>query len=905
MLVLALAALTQPALASPECAHVARKLSSTTAVSPVGSLHVLVVMTRFSDENGSEAPKFVVDLFDENFPGSLTHFYQEMSRGQFRLDGTVTRRQYESRDPGAAYTASRVGAIGDFARFAREVLSSADEEIDLAAFDNDGPDGIPSSGDDDGFVDFIFLIARSTPTGFFVGEATGISGLGLASDFVSDDRGSDGRLIRIRRDAHEDGPGGVLLRGSTFQEAAGSMAHEFGHALGLPDLFDRKFTRLGRALDPGDDSAGIGSWGLMGLGARGWRDLGGPTPLCAWSLEKLGWIGVANDKLVTLTADLDDATLDDVSAGGMVYKLPTRDPTTYYLVEHRAKGSSYYERDLPAEGILIWRVDLRQSSNDREESKLVDLVCADGLYKEAGFPLGTDASPQSGRDNLDFWAFDESYVSSRGGNTGDATDVFDGVRFTEFSAGTNPASLPGVSVVNIRRQGKAMVADLSLGDRRRAGVIDRDETWVDTVEVVGDIVVPAGTRLAITGRAVIRFGEDRTRSGQDTQLSELVIEGELSVFGTEAPIQFTSAAESPSAGDWGGIWVLPAGRVELRNAVIEYPVNGVAGKGTVQTLIMEKVVISRGSGGGVVLDAAEGVYRLSEVKVEGMVGAGIIVEGGGELRLVESQIIDNGGSGLVRRGGFLQIEDSELIDNGASESEVQMLLGSGVFGSAIGNRLRGFGGSGIVCDGSREVLIEANTLSGHAVAVVSRGAAPAIVGNTFSEVELALDISGSPLPSQVRLNAVEGSARLVVNRSEELLIAIDNWWGSADDEVIAAGMSGPVQWRPFLSFDPRLPLEFALRQNYPNPFNGSTTIGYAVAIELVGKGEGEVMSILEVRSSTGGLVRRLVNQTAVPGDFSVVWDGRDTDGVAMASGVYFYQLTVGEAQLTRKMSLIR
>ena len=73
----------------------------------------------------------------------------------------------------------------------------------------------------------------------------------------------------------------------------------------------------------------------------------------------------------------------------------------------------------------------------------------------------------------------------------------------------------------------------------------------------------------------------------------------------------------------------------------------------------------------------------------------------------------------------------------------------------------------------------------------------------------------------------------------------------------------------------------------------------------MGEGEGEVMSILEVRSSTGGLVRRLVNQTAVPGDFSVVWDGRDTDGVAMASGVYFYQLTVGEAQLTRKMSLIR
>ena len=435
----------------------------------MGSLHALVISARFSDESGSEAAGFASDLFDEDLPGSLTHFYLEMSRGQFRLDGTATRRQYASSDPAVSYSASGVGSIGDFARFAREVLSAADEEIDLATFDNDGPDGIPNSGDDDGFVDFIFVLTQSIPTGFFFGEATGISGLGLDADFASDDRGSGGGSIQIRRDAHEDGPGGVLLRGSTFRESVGTMAHEFGHALGLPDLFDRDFTRLGRSLDPRDDSAGIGFWGLMGLGARGWSDRGGPNPLCAWSLGQLGWIGVDNANLVTVTEDIDNAVLDDVNAGGLVYKVPTSDPTAYYLVEHRARGSSYYERDLPAEGILIWRLDSRQTSNDREESKAVDLVCADGLYADAGFPLGADASPQGGRDNQDFWAFDDRYAASRGGNAGDATDVFDGVRFTAFSAGTNPASLPGVSVTRIRRQGKAMVADLSLGDRRRAG----------------------------------------------------------------------------------------------------------------------------------------------------------------------------------------------------------------------------------------------------------------------------------------------------------------------------------------------------------------------------------------------------------------------------------------------------
>jgi hypothetical protein len=108
------------------------------------------------------------------------------------------------------------------------------------------------------------------------------------------------------------------------------------------------------------------------------------------------------------------------------------------------------------------------------------------------------------------------------------------------------------------------------------GVIERDETWGDTVEVVGDIVLPAGRRLVIIGKAVVLFGEDRTRSGEDADLSELVIGGELSVFGGEVPILFTSAAESPAAGDWGGISVLPGGRLELRNAVIEYAVTGVS-----------------------------------------------------------------------------------------------------------------------------------------------------------------------------------------------------------------------------------------------------------------------------------------------------------------------------------------
>ena len=43
-----------------------------------------------------------------------------------------------------------------------------------------------------------------------------------------------------------------------------------------------------------------------------------------------------------------------------------------------------------------------------------------------------------------------------------------------------------------------------------------------------------------------------------------------------------------------------------------------------------------------------------------------------------------------------------------------------------------------------------------------------------------------------------------------------------------ARISGDVNWRPFLNFDPRTPLDFALGQNYPNPFNEGTQIDYQI-----------------------------------------------------------------------------
>lgn len=868
-----------------------------------GVVRALTVFARFRDEDGSEAPPdFANRLFDANLPGSLTHFYGEMSRGQFHLTGTSLPRVYTSRDASPSYLANS-GSRGQFGRFVREILVAVDADTDLSLYDNDGADGLPNSGDDDGYVDFLFVVARSTPAGFILGQATGIAGLGLTEDFVSSDRGTSGNFIRVRGDGRQEGTGGVLQQGGFFTEAVGSMAHEFGHVLGLPDLFDTDINSSGDGLVPAEDSAGIGYWGLMGHGARGWDDRGGPTPFCAWSLEQLGWIGVDNENLVVVTGELRDATLADVNTGGKVYRLPTAMPRVYYLVEYRARGASFYERDLPGEGVLIWRVDGIAGANSREANKRVDLVCADGRFSDAGFPAGEVAAPETGGDNLDFWAHDEGYSRDHAGNLGDATDPFDGSVYTQLFVASNPSSDQGISVTGIRRVGSVMMADLSVRDRRRAGVITQNETWRDTVEVVADVVIAPGARLDIAAGAVVLFGEDLRRQGEDPDRCELVVRGDLfSPGGRGRRILMTSASARPRPGDWFGIVVGGSGRVQLQRVTVEYAVYGLLSRAARKDQLLLDVLIRGSEKDGVSLQLDGGIHRLSRVEVTDAGGAGVRVAGSGRVLMEQSLLARNSDGGLVSTGGFVQVFDSEFVDNGEGDEEANLVLGPGSFGAIRGNRLRG--GIGIRCDQAADVAVVGNILDNHRIALVSISSRLTFVSNTITGSEVTMRISGFLVPTRVELNSVTGSESFIQNLTGIQLLAANNWWGTDDAERIARGMEGAVEFRPFLNFDPRFPVDFELRPNYPNPFSASTVIDYTIGIMVASIGPGS-RTTLDVRNAAGGLVRRLVDEPAAPGIFSQIWDGADDDGRSVASGVYLYELRVGGILLARKLTHIR
>lgn len=89
----------------------------------------------------------------------------------------------------------------------------------------------------------------------------------------------------------------------------------------------------------------------------------------------------------------------------------------------------------------------------------------------------------------------------------------------------------------------------------------------------------------------------------------------------------------------------------------------------------------------------------------------------------------------------------------------------------------------------------------------------------------------------------------------------------------------------------------SLGQNYPNPFNPSTTISFDLPAP------GEVM--LRVYAVTGQLVRTLADRSYPGGTHTVTWDGRNEDGLLVASGVYLYRLEAAGYVETRKMILSR
>ncbi len=94
-----------------------------------------------------------------------------------------------------------------------------------------------------------------------------------------------------------------------------------------------------------------------------------------------------------------------------------------------------------------------------------------------------------------------------------------------------------------------------------------------------------------------------------------------------------------------------------------------------------------------------------------------------------------------------------------------------------------------------------------------------------------------------------------------------------------------------------VPDRLSLIGNFPNPFNPSTTIKFTVPA---------AMNVsLEIYNITGQRIRTILSAAPTLGEHSIVWDGRDDDGLISPSGVYVYRLKGGGFVTFGRMSLLK
>jgi M6 family metalloprotease-like protein len=338
-----------------------------TSESLTGTMPVAVVLALFEDspEPHVSAQEVQAALFDgPSAYGTVSEFYAEASGGRFGVTGQTTpwiRTSLTMEEVvGSEY------GLGEDARtgqYLLEAVAAADEYLDFSQFDNDGPDGIPDSGDDDGVVDAVavqFLEVSASCGGPSIWpHRASIEYWTSGTPYETQDVGYDGTPILVSDYTTQGATdcGGIQVQNAT------TISHELGHVLGLPDLYDRS-----QGITPERRRWVVGCWSLMAAGAwgcgsddrEGWFR---PTHFGAWEKVLLGWVSTVDPGEPALDLSF---SLEPVQAGQEVLKIPLEPDVApanseYLLVEYRTQEG--FDVDLPASGVLVYHVDPKLHGN--------------------------------------------------------------------------------------------------------------------------------------------------------------------------------------------------------------------------------------------------------------------------------------------------------------------------------------------------------------------------------------------------------------------------------------------------------------------------------------------------------------------------------------------------------------
>lgn len=389
-------------------------LAGASAVVVTGTFHVPVLPIAYNDTPVpypvSEYQRILFSRAPGDRPYTLTTYYEEVSRGRVQMEGRVF--DPVTADSNAAYytdgcngltvngfTTCPVRPVNRMGAMLIEILdrisTGAGADTIWSRYDNDGPDGVANSGDDDGTVDFVTFLqpevggecrSNTPPSQGIWSHRWVISVWNNGSPYVTrtlrrnaQGQPIPGQFIRVNDYTIQSEVGGITSCDGSRIMAVGTVSHETGHAFGLPDLYDTQgFTQ------------GIGEWGLMGSGnySRPYS----PATYDAWSLHALGWLTLdtlSGSRVVTT----GPRQLTDT-----VFMVPTNHPGEFVLLENRQavlSDSAHMNPALPTTcsgfcpktaGLLLWlinplRVTLGLPTNTVNTGPLqgVELIQADGL----------------------------------------------------------------------------------------------------------------------------------------------------------------------------------------------------------------------------------------------------------------------------------------------------------------------------------------------------------------------------------------------------------------------------------------------------------------------------------------------------------------------------------------------
>lgn len=384
-------------------------------------------------------------------PYSVTTYYEELSHNRITLDGVVLTPVQQ--DSNAAYYTdgcngftvvitcpsrprNRMGLM--LVAALDSVSARTGGDTLWAQFDNDGIDGNPNSGDDDGVVDFVTFLQPEVggecqsntpkPTGIWSHRYV-ISGwmsglvhphLDASGFYVTRTpwQGHPGLFIKVNDYTIQSGVGGFNSCDGTTIMGIGTVAHETGHAFGLPDLYDIS-----------GSTQGIGGWGLMGSGnyARPYS----PSSYDAWSLHVLGWVTL--DTLVSSRS----VTTGPRLLTDTVFYARTANPDEYLLLENRQavlSDTAQMDPALPATcpmlgfcakspGLLLWLIN---------QPKVQASLCCNSVNVSFGGLQGVELIQADGLNEL---------RTPGSKNRGDRGDAYPGsTNNTRFSLLATPSA---------------------------------------------------------------------------------------------------------------------------------------------------------------------------------------------------------------------------------------------------------------------------------------------------------------------------------------------------------------------------------------------------------------------------------------------------------------------------------